>query len=156
MERALDRIDFAILDALQHNARLSNKELASKVGLAPSSCLERVRRLTRDGQLRGFHADVPPEALGIGMQAMIAVRLRVHARDTFDSFRDHVCALPEAVAVYQLAGKDDFMVHVAVRDTDHLRELAMDALAARAEVEHMETALIFHHHRAASLPRYIA
>jgi DNA-binding Lrp family transcriptional regulator len=156
MERALDRIDFAILDALQHNARLSNKELAAKVGLAPSSCLERVRRLVRDGRLRGFHADVPPEVLGIGMQAMIAVRLRVHERDTFDAFRAHVCGLPEAVAVYQLAGKDDFMVHVAVRDTEHLRELAMDQLAARSEVEHMETALIFHHHRSAALPRYTA
>ena len=154
MDRALDRIDFAILEALQHNARLSNKELAAKVGLAPSSCLERVRRLERGGQLRGFHADVPAEVLGIGMQAMIAVRLRVHARATFDSFREHVFALPEVVAAYQLAGKDDFMVHVAVRDTDHLRELAMDQFTARPEVEHMETALIFDHHRAPVLPRY--
>ncbi len=154
MKRATDRIDFAILDALQHNARLSNKELAAKVGLAPSSCLERVRRLVQDGRLRGFHADVPPEVLGIGMQAMIALRLRVHTRDTFDGFRVYVSGLPEAVAVYQLAGKDDFLVHVAVRDTEHLRELAMDQLAARPEVEHMETALIFHHHRAAVLPRY--
>ncbi len=154
MKRTLDRIDFAILEALQNNARLSNKELAAKVGLAPSSCLERVRRLVRDGRLRGFHADVPPDALGIGLQAMIAVRMRVHARESFDMFRAHVSALPEAVAVYQLAGKDDFMVHVAVRDTDHLRELVMDQFAARSEVEHMETALIFHHHRSAALPRY--
>ncbi len=154
MEHGLDRIDFAILDALQHNARLSNKELASKVGLAPSSCLERVRRLVRDGGLRGFHAEVPPEVLGIGMQAMIAVRLRVHARATFESFGDHLRALPEVVAVYQLAGKDDFLAHVAVRDTEHLRELAMDQFTSRPEVEHMETALIFDHHRAPALPRY--
>jgi DNA-binding Lrp family transcriptional regulator len=155
MERALDRIDFALLEALQNDARLSNKELAAKVGLAPSSCLERVRRLRREGQLRGFHAEVPPEVLGIGLQAMIAVRLRVHARAAFDSFREHLHGLPEAVAIYQLAGKDDFLVHVAVRDTDHLRDLAMDAFTARPEVEHMETALIFDHHRAPALPRYI-
>jgi DNA-binding Lrp family transcriptional regulator len=155
MKRPLDRIDFAILDALQNDARMSNKELAAAVGLAPSSCLERVRRLRRDGRLRGFHADVPAAVLGIGMQAMIAVRLRVHARAAFDSFREHVFALPELVAAYQLAGKDDFLVHVAVRDTDHLRELAIEQFTARPEVEHMETALIFDHHRASVLPRYI-
>jgi DNA-binding Lrp family transcriptional regulator len=85
---------------------------------------------------------------------MIAVRLKLHAREAFDSFREHVLALPEVVAAYQLAGKDDFLVHVAVRDTDHLRELAMDGFTARPEVQHMETALIFDHHRSPVLPRY--
>jgi DNA-binding Lrp family transcriptional regulator len=154
MDRSLDRIDFAILEALQNNARLSNKELAARVGLAPSSCLERVRRLVRGGQLRGFHAEVPPDVLGVGLQAMIAVRLQIHARAAFESFREHLFALPEVVAVYQLAGKDDFLVHVAVRDTEHLRELAMGGFTARPEVGHMETALIFDHHRAPALPRY--
>jgi len=153
-KRSLDRIDFAILDALQNDARLSNKELAARVGLAPSSCLERVRRLRADGVLRGFHADASPEALGIGLEAMISVRLRVHSRAAFESFSDHLRTLPEAVAVYQLAGVDDFLVHVAVRDADHLRELAMDQFTARPEVERMETSLIFEHHRAAALPRY--
>lgn len=153
-ERALDRIDFAIIDALQNDARLSNKELAARVGLAPSSCLERVRRLVRDGRLRGFHADVPPEVLGIGLQAMIAVRLRVHSRETFEGFGGHVRSLPEAVSVYQMAGKDDFLVQVAVRDTHHLRELTTDQFASRGEVAHVETALIFDHHRRPALPRY--
>jgi DNA-binding Lrp family transcriptional regulator len=76
----LDRIDRALVRALQKDARLSNKELAAQVGLAPSSCLERVRRLRRTGVLRGFHADVAPEALGVGLQALIAVQLRQHSR----------------------------------------------------------------------------
>ena len=68
--RALDRIDFDILAALQNDGRLSNKELAAKVGLAPSSCLERVRALRESGVLRGFRAEVDPEALGIHLQAI--------------------------------------------------------------------------------------
>jgi DNA-binding Lrp family transcriptional regulator len=77
---ALDRIDFALLAALQKDARLSNKELAARVALAPSSCLERVRRLREEGVLTGFRAQVDPRALGIAMQALVFVRLARHAR----------------------------------------------------------------------------
>ena len=77
----MDGIDFGILHELQNNARLSNKELAAKVKLAPSSCLERTRRLSAQGVLRGFHADVDPAALGVGLQAMIHVRLARHSRN---------------------------------------------------------------------------
>ena len=68
----LDRTDCEILAELQKNARLSNKELAARIGLAPSSCLERVRRLASAGVLRGYHAQVDPGALGIGLEAMVA------------------------------------------------------------------------------------
>ena len=93
----LDRTDFEILAHLQKNARLSNKELAARVGLAPSSCLERVRRLVERRVLRGFHADVDPAALGIEIEAMIAVRLVRHSRKDVDQFRAHVMGLPEVV-----------------------------------------------------------
>ena len=75
MSRPLDQIDVAILVALQNDARLSNKELAARVGLAPSSCLERVRRLDRDGVIRGYHARLHPPAVGMGLEAMISIRL---------------------------------------------------------------------------------
>ncbi|MEM7052055.1 MAG: Lrp/AsnC family transcriptional regulator [Acidobacteriota bacterium] len=150
---SLDRIDFELLAALQKNARMTNKELAARVGLAPSTCLERVRRLQREGALRGFHAEVSPQALGIGLQAMIAVRLQRHSRDLVGSFRRHALALAEVVAVYHLTGANDFLVHVAVRDPDHLRDLALDAFTTRSEVAHIETALIFEHQRSSTLPR---
>lgn len=152
MKFTIDRIDFAILRALQNNGRLSNKELAAQVGLAPSSCLARVKRLTEDGILRGFHAEIEPRALGIGLQALISVRLSQHSRDLFESFRAHVLSLPETVAAYHLAGKDDFLVHVAVRDADHLRDVALDAFTRRREVARLETSLVFEHVRAGSLP----
>ncbi|MCJ7755073.1 MAG: winged helix-turn-helix transcriptional regulator, partial [Thermoanaerobaculales bacterium] len=85
----LDRIDFAIVAVLQKNARLANNRLAEVVGVAPSTCLERVRRLGRLGVIRGYHCDIDPGALGVGLEAMIAVSLRQHSRDLVDSFRDY-------------------------------------------------------------------
>ncbi len=143
IEDQLDRIDFAILAVLQKNARVANNRLAETVGVAPSTCLERVRRLTRLGVLRGHHADVEPGAFGIGLEAMIAVRLRKHSRDVVDSFRNHVAELPEVRSVFHVTGGDDFLVHVAVRDSDHLRDLALDSFTTRPEVDHIQTRLIF-------------
>src|SRR3954454_16408179 len=95
----LDRIDRELVVALQHNARASNKELAELVGLAPSTCLERLRRLRERGVVRGFHAGVDPVLLGGRVQAIIAVRMRLHSRELIDEFYEHVLELPDTVAV---------------------------------------------------------
>ncbi len=145
MPAALDRTDFAILAALQNDARLSNKELAARVGLAPSSCLERVKRLRQSRVLTGFRALVDPGALGIALQALVFVRLARHARQQVKAFREHALSLPETVGVYHVAGQHDFLVHVGVRDANHLRDLAMDAFTSRREVARIETHLIFEH-----------
>lgn len=150
----MDRIDFAILAALQNNARLSNKELAARVHLAPSSCLERVRKLRASGTLTGAHATVDPDAMGIGLQALVAVQIRQHSRELIEEFERHALALPETVAIYHVAGASDFLVHVAVRDAAHLRDLALDSFTSREEVDNMQTALIFGHRRRPELPNY--
>jgi DNA-binding Lrp family transcriptional regulator len=150
----LDRTDFAILEALQNNARLSNKELAARVSLAPSSCLVRVRKLLQAGILRGFHAEVDPEALGVGVQALIALRLVRHARSKFKSLEAHIHELPEVLTVFHVSGVNDLLVHVAVRDIAHLRDLIVDRLATRAEVANCETSVIYSLFRKPRLPRY--
>jgi DNA-binding Lrp family transcriptional regulator len=152
----LDRIDFALLELLQKDARLSNKELAATVGLAPSSCLARVQRLRAEGVLKGTHADVNPDALGIGLQALIAVQLRQHSRAQVKTFWKHMLGLPEVLAVFHVAGTHDFQVHVAVRDAHHLRDLALDAFTTRPEVAHIQTSLIFECVRGRVLPSYRA
>jgi DNA-binding Lrp family transcriptional regulator len=139
----LDETDHEILRLLQNNARISNKELAAKVQVAPSTCLERVRRLRERGVIRGFHADVDPVLLGRATQALIAIRLRVHTRHLIDDLYRHLLALPESLTVLHVSGADDYLVHVAVGDTEHLRTLVLDQLTARPEVEHVETRLIF-------------
>jgi len=151
----LDPTDIQLLRWLRKNARMSNKELAAKVGLAPSSCLERVRRLRLARVLTGYHADVDPDALGIGLQAMVAVCLARHARQAVESFQKHLESLSEVVTIFHVAGANDYLVHVAVRDTGHLRELALSAFTERPEVDHIETQLIFQHSRNHELPVYL-
>lgn len=143
MKSALDRTDRAILAKLQKDARLSNKELAAAVGLAPSSCLVRVQRLQKEGMLRGFHAFVDPGALGIGLQALIGVQLKQHSRAKVRAFTQHLLSLPEVVALYHVTGAFDFQVHVAVRGPEHLRDLALDAFTSRPEVQSLQTAMLF-------------
>ncbi|MCK5378811.1 MAG: Lrp/AsnC family transcriptional regulator [Acidobacteria bacterium] len=139
----LDRIDFGILALLQKNARMTNKDLAETVGIAPSTCLERVRRMVDSGAIKGFHADVDPAALGVTLQAIIAVRLKHHMRKMVDSFQEHMIDLPEVRGVFHITGSDDYLVHVAVKDSNHLRDLALDSFTTRPEVDHIQTRLIF-------------
>jgi DNA-binding Lrp family transcriptional regulator len=148
----LDRIDFAILDALRNNARLSNKELAASVGLAPSSCLTRVQKLVRGAVIQGFHADVNLRALGVSLQAIISVRLTKHSRNRFRSLYAHVQQLREVLQIFQVSGVNDLLIHVAVADVDHLRNLVVDQLATRPEVATCETSVIFSSFRQSRLP----
>jgi len=141
----LDRTDREIIAALQQDARLSNKALAAKVGIAPSTCSERLKRLEAGEVFRGFQAIVDPSVLGIGLQAMIAIRIRRHAAAEVEAFRTHATAMPEVVSVSHVTGRNDFLVHVVVRDADHLRELAVSGFTTLPEVDHIETSLIFEH-----------
>lgn len=152
--KPLDRTDRDILIHLQKKARLTNKELAAQVDLAPSTTLGRVRRLEETGVVRGYHAEVDPRAAGIGLQALVAVRIRQHSREMVESFQRHALSLTEVTQVFHLTGESDFLVHVAVRDADHLRELTLTAFTERPEVARIETALVFSHHRTPTIPLY--
>lgn len=154
MSKPLDRIDRELLALLQKDARLSNKELAADVGLAQSSCLERVRRLRSDGVLLGAHAEVAPRSLGIGLQAMVMVRLQNQSRNAVERLREDLLARPEILALYEVAGRMDLHLHVAVRDSGHLRDLTLDALSSHPEVRQVETAVIFSFSRSPVLPDY--
>lgn len=155
MLKNLDGIDTEILKALQENARISNKELAARVGLAPSSCLARVRRLQEEGAFLGFHADVDPGLLGIRVEAMVSVRLSRHTREELEGFQNHALAQPEVVALYHLTGEPDFLLHVAARDLAHLRELALTAFSSRPGVAQIQTSVLFEHVRKPLLPIYV-
>jgi DNA-binding Lrp family transcriptional regulator len=154
MKKTLDRIDYEILGLLRKNARISNKEIAAKVGLAASTCLVRIRLLQSSGVISGFHADINPASLGVALQAMISVRLIRHFKPDVEAFRQHALSLPEVVQLYHVAGPIDFLLHVWTRDSDHLRDLAMTAFTAREEVAHIETELLFEHIRSADVPSF--
>jgi DNA-binding Lrp family transcriptional regulator len=152
----LDRIDFEILAALQNNARLSNKEIAAKVDLAPSTCLGRIRALTKSGAVKGYHCDVSPAVLGIGLEALVAIRLVKHSKEAFRALYSHLMSMPEVLSVFHVSGANDLQVHVAVRDVYHLRDLIVDKFATRSEIDHCETSVIYDSHRKYVLPRYFA
>jgi len=150
----LDRTDVELLSLLQKNARMSNKELASAVSLAPSSCWQRVRQLQEDGVIQSFRAELEPRSLGIGLQAMVAVRLDRHSLSEVEHFREHLRRSPEVMAIYHVGGVNDFLLHVAAVDSDHLRQVILKTFASRPEVVHMETAIIFEYTRSEGLPVY--
>jgi len=143
MNPDLDRIDFELIEHLQKNARLSNKELAAAVDLAASTCMVRIQNLRSRGILLGAHTDVRPEALGIDLQALVAIRLRQHSRAQLKAFWKHLQSFPEVRTVFHVSGGYDFLVHVMVRNSQHLKDLALDAFTSRPEVAHLETSMVF-------------
>jgi DNA-binding Lrp family transcriptional regulator len=140
-----DRTDRLILEALQENARTSYKQLATLTGAAPSTCLERVRSLRARGVIRGFRAEIDLRPLGRKLEALIAIRFRAHARPLVDPFVEYVLALPETLGLFNLAGPDDYLLHVAVADTAQLRTFVLDRLGNRSEIAHLQTSLVYEH-----------
>jgi DNA-binding Lrp family transcriptional regulator len=147
----VDDIDRRILALLAADARMPNNALAEATGIAPSTCLARVRALRESGVIRGYHADIDPAALGRPIQAMIAVRLQAHARGRMTEFAAEVARLPEVLNVFFLGGADDFLIHVAAASTDNLRHFVVVNLSGNPEVALTETNLIFEHLRAAEI-----
>jgi DNA-binding Lrp family transcriptional regulator len=143
----MDKLDSELVRLLQQDGRRTNRELAAALSIAPSSCLERVRSLRNRGVLRGFHAEADLNALGRGLQAMIAVRVRPPTREVIEQFTAYVEQMPEVVSVFVLTGNDDFLLHVAVRDVDHLNAVVLDKLTKRRELADVRTSVVYSHRR---------
>jgi len=138
----VDDIDLRLLAALQENARRPNAELARHVGLAPSTTLERVRRLEERGLIRGYRAVLDPQGLGYHAQAVVMINLTGHQARSIDSFEAQVRALPEVKLCLNVTGRYDYLLHVVVRDIEHLRRLVSHELAAIGGVQKQETFLV--------------
>ena len=143
----IDDVDRRILTALHDDARISNSALAEQVGIAPSTCHGRVRRLQEIGVIRGFYTDVDPAAIGRPLQAMISVSLQSNARGRIRHFIAEIRKRPQVIDVYFLAGVDDYILHVAARDTEDLRAFVVENLNADPDVAGTQTSLIFEHLR---------
>lgn len=141
----LSTADLEILRLLQNDARISNKDLAAAVGIAPSTCLDRVNRLRESGVITGQHAEVDAAKLGRPLEALLFVQVRPHRRRLVDAFVQHLLGLPEVRAVYHLTGPDDFLAHIATGSATELQRLVLDELTARDEVARVHTNLVFQH-----------
>jgi len=140
--QSMDDLDLTILSVLQANGRITNAELARQVDLAPSSTLERVRRLEEHGLIQGYRALLDPHKLGFQVQAVVLVNLAGHQADPIDAFEEQVRSVPEVKLCLHVTGRYDYLLHVVVRDIDHLRRLVTRNLAAISGVQKQETFLV--------------
>ncbi len=147
----VDAVDRAILAALAADARTTNAALAEQVGVAPSTCLARVRALREAGVIRGYHAELDLAALGRPLEAMIAVRLSVHDREQILAFTERVTSIPGVLSVFHMTGGDDYLLHVAARDMQDLRALVVDHLTTHPAVAHAQSSLVYERRRGAGL-----
>lgn len=148
----MDELDSAIVRALVRDARLTNRELAAQLGIAPSTCLVRTRLLRQRGVITGFHAEVDLRQLDRGVQALVAVQIRPLNRTIIEGFKAFAMTLSEVLSVYVVAGGDDFLVHVAVRDVDSLNSFLMDNFTERREVVGLRSSIVYQHARRLPVP----
>ncbi|GGK25939.1 AsnC family transcriptional regulator [Streptomyces camponoticapitis] len=139
----LDPVDLHILRLLQNDARTTYREIAAEVGVAASTCLDRVARLRRSGVILGHQLRLDPAKIGRGLQALLSVQVRPHRRELIRPFVERIRGLPESRALFHLTGPDDYLVHVAVADTADLQRLVVDEFTSRPEVARVETRLVF-------------
>lgn len=141
----MDELDSAIIRHLQLDARQTNRDLSAALGIAPSTCLERVRSLRVRGVVTGYHAAVSLPALNRRVQALLAVQVRPLNRTVIEGVKRYLCALPEVLSVFVVTGGDDFLVHVAVQDVDHLHAFLMDRFSTRREIIGFRASVIYQH-----------
>lgn len=121
--RALDDLDRAIIAELAQDGRLSNTELAHRVGLTPAPCLRRVQRLERSGIIRGYHAVIDPKASGRGFEVIVSVDIAVNDGPTIEDFEAAATALPEVTEVRRMFGQPDYYLRVLVADPEEYEAL---------------------------------
>ena len=124
----LDDIDRKIIAALQAEGRLPIVDLADRVGLSPTPCQRRVKRLEEEGIITGYAALIAPAALGYGLQALVEVTLDDHSEKTVEAFEAAIRARPEVVACYAVTGDMDFLLHIFAPDLAQFSDFALKAL----------------------------
>lgn len=143
----LDDTDRAIVRAITADAGITNKALAHRLRLAESTCAYRVRQLRDKGVLRGTQADVNLAALGYPLEAVIAVRLGTHSEAAVNEFFDSIVETPGVLQVFFISGNADFLVHVAVRNPQELRDMVLEHITTHRAVRQAETHLAFESRR---------
>jgi DNA-binding Lrp family transcriptional regulator len=143
----VDELDSVIIQHLQRDARQTNRDLARTLGIAPSTCLERIRALRERGVITGYHAEVSLPALDRHVQALLHVQVRPLSRPVIEAFKRYAIDLPEVLSVFVVAGGDDFLVHVAVPSVDALHAFLMDKVSKRREIVSFRSSIIYQHAR---------
>lgn len=140
--RRIDFIDLKILEHLQDDGRITNAELSRRVNLSPTPCLDRVRRLERDGYIQSYHARLDPHRLGRPVVCFIQVSLDRTTPEVFDRFREAVLELPEVQECHMVAGGFDYMMKVRLADMTTYRTFLGSVLVALPGVRETHTYVV--------------
>jgi len=138
----LDRTDIRILELLQRDGRLSHVELAERVGLSPTPCTRRVRRLEKLGVIRGYAALVEPKRVGQNVLAFVQIKLERHTDDVIERFRRTLEERPDVVSAHAMTGEMDFLLQVVVTDLDALSRLTLHHLLKLPGVRDVHSSLV--------------
>jgi DNA-binding Lrp family transcriptional regulator len=149
LKHKLDDIDRLILKTLQEDGRITNVDLASLTGLTAPPCLRRVRALEDAGIIRGYHAELSPEALGYPISVFAMVSLKSQAETDLRAFEEHVAALPEVRECHMLNGEIDFLLKIVAADLPSFQAFLMEKLTSAPNVEHVKTSLTIRTSKAA-------
>ena len=135
----MDRLDKAILSILQENARISNVDLADRIGLSASACLRRVAQLEKDGLITGYHANLSLDKLGHDVLVLVHITLQGQSKEMLSDFEAAVSEVPQILACFLLAGESDYLLRVAAKDVTDFGRIHSDYLAALPHVLRMES-----------------
>ncbi|MGV2919157.1 Lrp/AsnC family transcriptional regulator [Streptomyces alfalfae] len=137
----MDEIDRNILRELQIDGRLTNQELAQRVGLSASPCMRRVRQLELDGVIQGYRAVVDPEAVGRGFEVLVSIEVR-RDRETVEAFEAALQDIPDVIEAYRLFGSPGCLLRIAVADLAAYERLWIERLTALAGVTEVNSQII--------------
>lgn len=139
----LDRYDSQILNILQADGRISNQELADRIGLSPSPCLRRVRALEEGGLIVGYRALLDAKALGLTLMALIHISMDQHTPERFSAFEAAVAGIPEVMECLLITGQAaDYQLKVAVKDLDAYQELLLKRITGIPGVSGVHTSFV--------------
>ena len=146
MTQALDRYDWHILQILQDNGRISNQELADRIGLSPSPCLRRVKALEDSGLITGYRALVDAKKLGLTLMALIHIAMDQHTPERFAAFEAQVQTIPQVLECLLITGqKADYQLKVIVKDLDAYQDLLLNRITRIAGVSGVHTSFVLRH-----------
>lgn len=138
----LDALDIRILNILQENARITTLELAEQVGLSPTPCARRVKRLEDDGLIQRYVTLLDEKKAGLDLSVFISVRLRNQTAETIDKFDRSVRSMPEITECYLVTGAHDYLLHLRVADVDALRDFLRERLVTIEGIAEAQTSIV--------------
>jgi len=151
-EKSFDKTDLAILRILLQDARRTLQEIGAEVGLSPTSCWSRIKRLQDEGVIQRYTVDVDPRSLGYHDTVIVQLTLESHTEDTLYAFGQVLATIPEVLEAYLVSGDYDYYIRIAVRDTRDYERLLREKLYKIPGIRHSKSSFVLRVLKASTVP----